>query len=96
MTEDKKKDIIQSMVTRNFSITKCPEIVFNKFVNFCKAETNDNYSMGLKLLLEAKEVNVKEVVLFEHYMEIKEELAELNHKVSQLETKKKGQTFGAN
>ena len=75
--EDTKREKVISMTTRNFSITKCPERVYEDFVGFCREETNENYSMGLKLLMDARKVNIKEALLFEQYMEVKAELREL-------------------
>lgn len=72
------KDRVLNITSRNFSITKCPEKVFQQFIEFCKEESNDNYSMGLKLLLDARRTNIKEVLLYEQYME-------LNDRVNQLE-----------
>ena len=76
MSEEIKERVME-ITTRNFSITKCPERVFQDFVAFAKKETNDNYSMALKMLLDAKEANIKEVILFEQYMELKQEIASL-------------------
>lgn len=76
-THEAIRERVQDMVSRNFSITKCPEKVYEKFVTFCKEETNNNYSMGLKVLLDAKEANIKEVVLFEQYIELKKRVESL-------------------
>ena len=88
MSEEKeeKKELnerVQALVTRNFSITKCPERVYDDFVNFCKDETNDNYSMRLKMLLEARKTNIKEVILYEQYMELKHEFEEFKTVVAE-------------
>jgi len=63
--------------TINFSITKCPIETYKKFVDFCKKETNDNYSFGLKLLLEGMEGNVKEALVYQQYMELKQRVEKL-------------------
>jgi len=99
--EKSKKEQVNQLTTINFSITKCPHKVFEEFVGFCAAETNDNYSMGIKLLLDARRTNIKEVILYEQYMELKNELADLKKKLfeeEQKETTKKRQkpkTFGS-
>jgi len=87
MSEEKIKDRIEKITTRNFSITKCPERVYKRFVEFCQKETNDNYSMGLKLLIDGMDGNVKEKVLFQQYMEIKEELSNFAGKLQAFENK---------
>lgn len=99
MEENKSiRERVQEIATINFSITKCPHAVYQDFTDFCKAETNDNYSMGLKLLLEAKRTNIKEIVLFEQYMVLKNEFEELKQKFAEIqqkpEIKAKLKTFG--
>lgn len=71
--------------------------IFKRFSEYCKAETNDNYAFGLKLLLDCRDANIKEVVLYEQYMELKGELAELKASLSKpVEEKKKGpKTMGS-
>ena len=93
-TRDRVKDI----TTINFSITKCPHRVYQDFVEFCKKETNENYSMGLKLLTEGMKSNIKEVVLFEQYIELKHELSQLRLELEELKNpsekvEKKSKTF---
>jgi hypothetical protein len=78
MTEKKKtSERVEDMTTINFSITKCPMKVFKKFAEFAKEETCDNYSMALKILLDGMKANVKEMLLYEQYMEMKVRLDEL-------------------
>ena len=84
-----KKDKIEDLTTINFSITKCPMRVFKRFSEFSKKESNDNYSFALKLLLDCRETNIKEVVLYEQYMELKQEFAELKKKVEHKTNKPK-------
>lgn len=100
MSEENKADKLKNMMTRNFSITKCPDKVYQAFVEFCQGETNDNYSMGLKLLLDMKNANIKEVVLYEQYMELKADFADLKAEIAELkgkkeETKTGVKTFGS-
>lgn len=95
------KDKVDNLTTINFSVTKCPLKVYRKFVEFCKEESNDNYSMGLKLLLDGIEGNVKEATLFQEYMEVKERLVKVEAELNQLkkpveeEKKPKLKTMGS-
>lgn len=98
--EEKIKEIrekVVNLVTRNFSITKCPEKVYERFVKFCREETNDNYSMGLKSLLDARDANIKEILLFEQYMELNERVCKLEQakETPEPEKKEKNKTFGS-
>jgi hypothetical protein len=76
------KEKLEEMTTINFSITKCPMKVFKRFSEFCKKDTNDNYSFGLKMLLDARESNIKEVILYEQYMQLKDEVEQIKHTLS--------------
>lgn len=71
------KDRVENLTTINFSITKCPLKVFKAFSEFCKSETNDNYAFGLKMLIDSRDVNIKEVVLYEQYCELKDRIVAL-------------------
>jgi len=88
-TAEKLKDL----TTINFSITKCPIKVFKGFSEFCKSETNDNYAFGLKMLLESRETNIKEVILFEKYTELRDEVEQL--KLKQKSERKAPKTMGS-
>ena len=91
-----KKEEVEELTTINFSITKCPMKVFKRFSEFCKHETNDNYSFGLKVLLDAIDGNVKEAMLFEQYMELKAELNDLKGSLmKQGKEKTKPKTMGS-
>jgi len=72
----------ESTATINFSITKCPIAIHEAFVNYCKKETNDNYSFGLKLLLDGMKGNVKEVTLYEQYLELKKKVEVMEKKIN--------------
>lgn len=75
-----KAEQLKDLTTINFSITKCPIKVFKAFSEFCKTETNDNYAFGLKMLLESRETNIKEIILFEKYAELRDEVEQLKQK----------------
>jgi len=98
MSEGKKmgevKERLDDITTINFSITKCPLNVFKAFSSFCKRETNDNYAFGLKLLLDSREANVKEVVLYEQYLELKDEIENIKKQLGN-EERKKPKTMGS-
>jgi len=84
---DSVKEKVDKITTINFSITKCPHNVYKDFTGYCKDETNDNYSFGLKMLLESRKANAKEAVLFQQYMELKDEVVRLRERVVTLEGK---------
>jgi hypothetical protein len=99
MSEEKDKDIkqrVSELTTINFSITKCPEKVFQRFTDFCRKETGNNYSFGLKLLLDGMEGNIKEALIFEQYIELKAEIEDIKASLAETkpEKKKKDKTFG--
>lgn len=71
------KENVEKLITYNFSVTKCPIKIYKKFVEFCKQECSDNYAFGLKLLLDGVEGNVKEALLFQQYIELKERIEAL-------------------
>jgi hypothetical protein len=75
-----QKEKIEELTTINFTISKCPMKIFKRFMEFCKNETNNNYSFGLKLLLDGIDSNIKEVVLYEQYMELKQRVSEIENK----------------
>jgi hypothetical protein len=86
MTEKKITERVKDLTTVNFSITKCPQKVYEEFVAFCKEETNDNYSMGLRDLLNGMKSNIKEVVLYQQYMETKDELNQIRAELARMQT----------
>ena len=53
------------------------ENIHTAFKAFCKAECDDNYTLGLKRLLENYETDYKYEMLFNEIMEVKADLAEL-------------------
>jgi len=86
------KEKIEELTTINFSINKCQLAVFKRFREFCVKETNDNYGFGLKLLLDLKDANAKEMVLYENYLELKEEVEIIKKGLDK--PKKKFKTMG--
>ena len=94
---DKKdtKERVEEMSTINFSITKCPLKVYREFTEFCKQETADNYSFGLKTLLEGMQTNMKEEIMYEEMCKIKARLDNLENKEPEEPKKKSLKTFGS-
>ena len=90
-----KKERIEDITTINFSITKCPMKIFKSFREFCKAETNDNYSFGLKILLDSREANIKEVVLYELYTKLRDEVEQLKAEKIERKEEPKIKTLGS-
>ena len=82
MSDEEIKKRVEEITTINFSITKCPHKVYKKFVEFCKTETNDNYSFGIKLLIDGMEANIKEAALYENYMILKERMDVLEEQIN--------------
>jgi len=89
--EKNLKERVESITTRNFSITKCPEIVWKEFTDFCKLETSDSYAMGVKLLLDAHKTNAKDLMLYQKIIELEDRVTLLEGKPKCAVTK----TFGA-
>jgi len=89
------KERVEDLTTINFSITKCPLKVFKLFSEFCKSETNDNYAFGLKMLIDSRDVNVKEVVLYEQYCELRDRVVALESEKSEDKKGPKVKTLGS-
>ena len=90
MADEKNiKERVELITTRNFTISACPEKVFQRFVSFCKQETNNNYAMGIKLLLDVYEKNAKELVLYEKLLDHEDRLIALEEAVFGKKEKKK-------
>ena len=85
--KDEKGEEMQEATTINFSIKNCPMAVYQEFSRYCKKETSDNYSFGLRTLLESRKANIKEALLFQQYVELKERIEKLEAAVSKLASK---------
>ena len=79
MNEEKNVD---ELISRNFTITQCPEDVFQRFAKFCKKETNNFYAMGLKILLDSFEDDVIHKVILEKVFELEKKVEEKESKPS--------------
>ena len=86
------KEQVEELTTINFSVTKCPLKIFKEFSDYCKKETNDNYAFGMKMLLDCMKGNLKELMLYEQYTELRDRVVKLEEKN---EDKKPPKTMGA-
>jgi len=79
MTEDEKsvRDRVLDVSTRNFWISRCPERTFQRFIALAEIETKKDYSMMLKILLDAYENDAKALMLFEKIELLNVRVAEL-------------------
>lgn len=69
--EDKTiQDRVDDRTVRDFWITNCPEKVWKEFNTYAKDETNNNYSIAIKLLLSTNKSNAKERLLYERYIQL--------------------------
>ena len=83
MTEENDKNIqerIDERTVRDFWITNCPEKVWKEFNTYAKEETNNNYSIALKLLLNSNKANAKEKLLYERYIQLDTRMRQLEKK----------------
>jgi len=99
MSVKERVEKLKQTPTINFSITKCATDVYQEFIEFCRKEANDSYAFGLKLLLDSRKQNIKETVLYESLMEIKDVLDIHEQKIKALEEgpveKKSPKTMGS-
>lgn len=90
------KERTDNLITqRSFSICSSPIQVIRDFKEFCRFETKDDYSLGLKLLLErdkAKQINLQQQMKIQ---ELEQRLIGLENKPEEEEEEKtKVKTFG--
>jgi hypothetical protein len=81
--EKKLNDVrkrVMSITTRNFTISGCPEDVFQRFSKYAKENAADGYWMAIKQLLDIAETNAKELMLFERLEELSDRMNELENK----------------
>ena len=100
-TMREKVEMLKMTPTINFSITKCATDVYQEFIAFCRKEANDSYAFGLKLLMDSVKQNIKETVLYENLMELKDEIFQLKQemaekpKTEEVVEEKKPKTMGS-
>lgn len=86
-------DKVDAITTRNFRVSAMLERDFQRFTNFCQEVANDNYAMGIKILLDNYASNIKEVLLFQELEELKQRVDVLEQKPKE-EVKVKRLGFG--
>jgi len=80
---------------KSFSICKAPVTVIRDFKDFCRVETKDDYSLGLKLLMERNKASFQQEAFAMKIQEIEGRLIDMETKgVPEVEEKPKFKTFG--
>jgi len=82
--EETIKERVDSITTRTFWITNCPEKVWEEFSKYAKDETNNNYSIALKLLLGTNKSDAKSRVLYERYIQLDMRLRQAESNIVQM------------
>jgi hypothetical protein len=81
------KDIAKGYI--RFSIkaddTEENQAVHDSFKDFCKTETDNNYTLGLKKLLETYSGDTKFDILYQEIQVLKEDIAKLKEKPKEKE-----------
>ena len=81
-------------VQKSFSICGCPVKLIQEFKEFGMSETKNDYSMGLKILLERNSINFQQEVFASKIREIEDRMILLEQPKEQEGTRSK--TFGGN
>ncbi len=88
------KDVVEKGYVR-FSIkaddTESNEAVHDGFKEFCKLECDNNYTVGLKTLLNYYQADYKYETLYGLYQEVKGELNELKAKLEKPKKKEENE-----
>lgn len=79
------------IVQKSFSICGCPIKIIKEFKDFCIDETKNDYSMGLKVLLERNTINFQQELFAMKILELENKMGRLEPKE---EEKLKVKTFG--
>lgn len=72
------KKRVSDITTINFNISKCPESVYNEFVQYCKLHCSDPftgspiYHMGLKMLLDLVKSDAKTEMFYRRLVELED------------------------
>jgi len=69
--------------------TDCNQQTHNRFRSFCNDNTEGNYTLGLKQLLEIVDSDYKYQSLFEMIMDLQDEIAIIKTKLEDKKTEKK-------
>jgi len=78
---------------KSFSICGCPIKVIQEFSEFCMSETKNDYSMGLKILMERNKINFQQEVFAMKIAELEARLSKIEENPVE-EQKPKVKTFG--
>jgi len=81
---------------KSFSICSCPISVIKDFKEFCNIESKNDYSLGLKILLERNKINFQQEVFAMKIRELEDKIIILEEapKQEKKEEKKNVKTFG--
>ena len=80
---------------KSFSICSAPISVIKDFKDFCKLESKNDYSLGLKILLERNRMNFQQEIFAIKIQELEGRLEALETKPQEpVEKKEKIKTFG--
>lgn len=72
---------VNDMTTRTFWITNCPEDVWREFNEYAKTQTNNNYSIALKLLLGISKTDAKSSVLYERFIDLDKRVIDIENNI---------------
>ena len=91
----KLNEVAPTFIGFNIKALETPEnmAVHVAFREFCKAETDNNYTMGIRKLLESYETDWKYAMLSEALNELKTELFELKAKPVEKKKDEKKEMF---
>jgi len=78
--ENIKERVDSDVVTLNFTVSNCPETIYNRFVDYCKKNAGNYYAMGLKQLLDTAEADAKSLMLYEKIIALEVRITELEGK----------------
>ena len=81
---------VKHMTFRDFSISQCPEDIWEKFMEFAKIEAKNSYAIALKLLLDRNEVNAISLFLYERLQVLEDRVNEWENKCIKNKTKRMG------
>ena len=84
------KERTDGLIVKSFSICSCPIKIIQEFKEFCMSETKNDYSMGLKVLLERNKINFQQEIFAMKIQELESRLEPLENK----KEKPKNLTFG--
>jgi len=80
---------------KSFSICSAPISVIKDFKDFCKLESKNDYSLGLKILLERNRMNFQQEIFAIKIQELEGRIEALETKPQEpVEKKEKIKTFG--